>query len=67
VQNLIWVTGYNVAAIPVATGVMYPIGVVLPPTGGAVLMSLSTIIVAVNARLISYRKEDRGEGWQPAR
>ena len=60
VQNLLWATGYNVVAIPLAAGVLYRYGVVLPPALGAVVMSLSTIIVAVNARLISYRKKGRG-------
>jgi Cu2+-exporting ATPase len=59
-QNLAWATGYNVIAIPLAAGVLYGIGVVLPPAGGALVMSLSTVIVAVNARLISYKK-NRGE------
>ncbi len=66
VQNLLWATGYNVAAIPLAAGVLYPIGVVLPPAVGAVLMSLSTIIVAVNARMISYHKKNRN-GAGPTR
>lgn len=60
VQNLLWATGYNVVAIPLAAGVLYRYGVVLPPAVGAVVMSLSTIIVAVNARLISYQKKGRG-------
>jgi Cu2+-exporting ATPase len=60
VQNLLWATGYNVVAIPLAAGVLYRYGVVLPPALGAVVMSLSTIIVAVNARRISYRKQGRG-------
>jgi Cu2+-exporting ATPase len=55
-QNLAWATGYNVIAIPLAAGILYGIGVVLPPAGGALVMSLSTVIVAVNARLISYKK-----------
>jgi P-type Cu2+ transporter len=59
VQNLLWATGYNVVAIPLAAGVLYRYGVVLPPAAGAVVMSLSTIIVAVNARLISYQKKGR--------
>jgi Cu2+-exporting ATPase len=50
-----------VVAIPLAAGVLYRYGVVLPPAVGAIAMSLSTIIVAVNARLISYRKKGRGE------
>jgi len=56
-QNLAWATGYNVIAIPLAAGVLSGIGIVLPPAGGALVMSLSTVIVAVNARLISYRKD----------
>jgi Cu2+-exporting ATPase len=54
-QNLIWATGYNVIAIPLAAGVLYNYGIILHPAVGAVVMSLSTIIVAVNARLISYK------------
>lgn len=61
VQNLLWATGYNVVAIPPAARVLYRYGVVLPPAMGAVVMSSSTIIVAVNARMISYRKK-RPEG-----
>jgi Cu2+-exporting ATPase len=52
VQNLWWATGYNVVAIPLAAGVLYNVGIVLSPAVGAVLMSLSTIIVAINARLL---------------
>lgn len=52
VQNLIWATGYNIIAIPLAAGVLYSEGIILSPALGAVLMSLSTIIVAVNARLL---------------
>jgi P-type Cu2+ transporter len=52
VQNLIWATGYNVIAIPLAAGVLYSYGVILSPALGAVLMSLSTIIVAINAKLL---------------
>jgi Cu2+-exporting ATPase len=66
-QNLVWATGYNVVAIPLAAGVLYKYGVVLPPALGAVVMSLSTIIVAINARLISYQKKGRdGEQSRPA-
>jgi Cu2+-exporting ATPase len=57
VQNLAWATGYNVIAIPLAAGVLYHYGVVLPPAVGALVMSLSTIIVAINARLIHYSKQ----------
>src|SRR5699024_6457220 len=52
VQNLWWAAGYNILAIPLAAGVLAPIGVVLSPAVGAVLMSLSTIIVAINAKLL---------------
>ena len=49
VQNLAWATGYNVVALPLAAGVLYPIGFTLSPAAGALLMSASTIIVAINA------------------
>src|SRR5699024_5030521 len=52
VQNLRWATGYNIFAIPLAAGVLAPVGIVLSPAVGAVLMSLSTITVAINARLL---------------
>ncbi len=52
VQNLIWATGYNVVAIPLAAGVLAGIGIILPPAIGALLMSASTIIVALNAQLL---------------
>jgi len=52
VQNLIWATGYNVIAIPLAAGVLFTCGIVLSPAVGAVLMSASTVVVAVNARLL---------------
>ncbi len=52
VQNLWWATGYNALAIPVAAGVLYPAGILLTPAVGAVLMSVSTVIVAINARLL---------------
>jgi Cu2+-exporting ATPase len=51
-QNLAWATGYNVLAIPVAAGVLAPWGIDLPMALGAVAMSLSTIIVALNAQLL---------------
>jgi Cu2+-exporting ATPase len=56
VQNLVWATGYNVVAIPVAAGVLVPWGFDLPMAAGAVAMSLSTIIVAANAQLL--RRQD---------
>ncbi|RED76078.1 Cu2+-exporting ATPase [Cohnella phaseoli] len=52
VQNLWWATGYNIMAIPLAAGVLYGMGILLNPALGAVLMSLSTIVVAVNAKLL---------------
>ncbi len=52
VQNLWWGAGYNLAAVPLAAGVLAPIGFVLPMSVGAVLMSLSTIVVALNAQLL---------------
>jgi Cu2+-exporting ATPase len=55
-QNLGWATGYNVFAIPLAAGVLYNYGIVLPPAVGAVIMSLSTIIVAINAKLTFFKK-----------
>lgn len=52
VQNLLWATGYNLFAIPLAAGVLYSFGILLSPAVGAVLMSLSTVIVAINARFL---------------
>ncbi len=52
VENLIWATGYNVIALPLAAGVLAPVGILLSPAVGALLMSLSTVIVAVNAQLL---------------
>ncbi|MBD3243225.1 MAG: cadmium-translocating P-type ATPase, partial [Chitinivibrionales bacterium] len=51
-QNLAWATGYNVIAIPLAAGVLYNWGILLNPAAGALLMSISTVIVAVNARFL---------------
>ena len=52
VQNLWWASGYNIVAIPLAAGVLARAGILLSPAIGAVLMSLSTVIVAVNAQLL---------------
>jgi P-type Cu2+ transporter len=52
IQNLIWATGYNVFALPLAAGVLAPFGIILSPAVGALLMSVSTIIVALNAQLL---------------
>ncbi|HAS10145.1 MAG TPA: heavy metal translocating P-type ATPase, partial [Acidimicrobiaceae bacterium] len=51
-QNLVWAAGYNVVAIPLAAGALHWAGVTLPPAVGAVLMSISTIVVALNAQLL---------------
>jgi Cu2+-exporting ATPase len=51
-QNLIWATGYNVIALPLAAGVLAPVGFVLPPAVGALIMSISTVVVAINAQLL---------------
>lgn len=56
VQNLLWATGYNVVAIPLAAGVLYRFGLLLSPAIAAVFMSLSTVIVAINARLLRLRR-----------
>ncbi len=52
IQNLIWATGYNLIALPLAAGILYNQGIIIMPAVGAVLMSLSTIIVAINARFL---------------
>jgi Cu2+-exporting ATPase len=52
IQNLAWATGYNAIAIPVAAGVLAPIGFVLPMSIGALAMSASTVVVALNAQLL---------------
>ena len=57
-ENLVWAAGYNVFAIPLAAGILAPIGILLSPAVGAVLMSLSTVIVAINAQLL--RRTDLG-------
>ena len=56
VQNLWWATGYNAVAIPLAAGVAYKFGILLSPAAGAILMSLSTVIVAINAQLLGRLK-----------
>jgi Cu2+-exporting ATPase len=52
VENLVWATGYNVIALPLAAGILAPFGILLSPAVGALLMSISTIIVAINAQLL---------------
>jgi len=56
VQNLAWATGYNIFAIPLAAGVLVTYGILLSPAMGAILMSLSTVVVAVNAKLLKVNK-----------
>jgi len=56
VQNLWWVAGYNIIALPLAAGVLAPLGILISPAFGALLMSLSTIIVAINAQLLRNEK-----------
>lgn len=57
VQNLFWATGYNVIAIPLAAGLLYSsYGILIPPAIGAIFMSISTVIVAVNAKFLSIKK-----------
>src|SRR5699024_3930356 len=51
-QNLWWAAGYNLLSVPLAAGVLAPVGFVLPMSVGAILMSLSTIVVALNAQLL---------------
>ena len=55
IQNLTWATGYNTIAIPLAAGALYTWGVLLTPALGAALMSVSTVIVAINARLLKIQ------------
>ena len=55
IQNLIWATGYNVVALPLAAGVLYKMGVLLSPAAGAVLMSVSTVVVAINASMLKVK------------
>ncbi|RFS26553.1 copper-translocating P-type ATPase [Chitinophaga silvatica] len=56
IQNLAWATGYNVIAMPLAAGVLYHQGILLSPAAGAVLMTVSTVVVAINASTLKVRK-----------
>lgn len=56
IQNLLWATGYNAVAIPLAAGILFQYGILLSPALAAVLMSLSTIIVAINAKLLHFNR-----------
>ncbi len=56
IQNLWWASGYNILALPLAAGVLASVGIILSPAVGAVLMSVSTVVVAINATLLkNYR------------
>jgi Cu2+-exporting ATPase len=59
IQNLWWAAGYNIVALPLAAGVLAPLGILLSPAVGALLMSLSTVIVAINAQLL--RRTELGD------
>ncbi len=56
IQNLAWATGYNVVALPLAAGILYKQGLLLSPAAGAILMSVSTVIVAINASMLRVKK-----------
>lgn len=56
IQNLVWATGYNIFALPLAAGILAPVGILLSPAVGALLMSLSTIVVAINAQILRSHK-----------
>ncbi len=61
IQNLVWATGYNVVALPLAAGALYAWGVLLTPAVGAAFMSASTVIVAINARLLRLKTSSKAE------
>jgi len=56
IQNLLWATGYNVIGIPLAAGIAYPLGIVLSPAVGALFMTISTVVVSLNAMLLRRMK-----------
>jgi Cu2+-exporting ATPase len=60
-QNLVWATGYNIISVPLAAGVLAFAGIMLSPAAGAVLMSVSTIVVALNAQLLRRVKLNRAQ------
>ena len=60
-ENLVWATGYNILSVPLAAGVLAFAGVVLSPAAGAVMMSASTIVVALNAQLLRRLKLNLSE------
>jgi Cu2+-exporting ATPase len=60
-QNLTGITSYNVFVIPLARGVLYPLGILLSPAFGAILMSMSKIIVAFKAKFIKVKREKKNK------
>ncbi len=56
IHNLVWATGYNVITLPLAAGVLYNAGIMLRPAMGAVLMSVSTVVVSINARMLNLKR-----------
>ncbi|MEO6295033.1 MAG: heavy metal translocating P-type ATPase [Candidatus Limnocylindria bacterium] len=66
IQNLVWATGYNALAIPVAAGLFAPWGIILPMSVGALVMSISTIVVALNAQLLRRLKLRHADLMEPA-
>ncbi|MFO7851995.1 MAG: copper-translocating P-type ATPase [Bacteroidota bacterium] len=62
IQNFAWATGYNIVAIPLAAGVLYSAGIIISPALGAILMSVSTVIVAINAQLLKRRMKINNPG-----
>jgi Cu2+-exporting ATPase len=67
IENLIWATGYNLVALPLAAGILAPWGILLSPAVGALLMSLSTVIVAINAQMLRRARVLTGRDERPSR
>jgi Cu2+-exporting ATPase len=65
-ENLVWATGYNILALPLAAGILAPFGILLSPAIGALFMSLSTVIVAINAQLLRRTELDTARGKRPS-
>ncbi|SEW42616.1 copper-translocating P-type ATPase [Chitinophaga arvensicola] len=59
IQNLAWATGYNIVALPLAAGVLYKEGILLSPAAGAVLMTVSTVVVAINASMLKVNRSGK--------
>ena len=56
IQNLIWATGYNLVALPLAAGILYQQGILLSPAAGAILMTVSTVVVAITAGMLRVKE-----------